>query len=50
VSKEIGCYIVGVYLLSGKVKRMLDSYWADYKAGKFPVYDRKAAMGTASEG
>ncbi|HLU25710.1 MAG TPA: alanine/glycine:cation symporter family protein [Longimicrobiales bacterium] len=42
--------LVGVYLLSGKVKRMLDSYWADYKAGKFPVYDRKAAMGTASEG
>src|SRR5690606_7480332 len=31
--------LLGVYILHGKVKRMLDDYWSDYKEGKFPVYD-----------
>ena len=30
--------LVGVLLLSGKVRRDLDSYWAKYKAGEFKVY------------
>ncbi len=30
--------LIGVYLLSGKVKRMLDEYWRDYTAGRFPTY------------
>ncbi|HEU5049382.1 MAG TPA: alanine/glycine:cation symporter family protein [Gemmatimonadales bacterium] len=30
--------LVGVLLLSGKVRRDLDSYWTKYKAGEFPVY------------
>jgi AGCS family alanine or glycine:cation symporter len=31
--------LLGVYILHGKVKSMLSSYWADYKAGKHKVYD-----------
>jgi alanine or glycine:cation symporter, AGCS family len=30
--------LIGVLLLSGKVKRELDEYWARYRAGDF---DRK---------
>jgi AGCS family alanine or glycine:cation symporter len=30
--------LLGVLLLSGKVRRDLDAYWAKYKAGEFPVY------------
>ena len=30
--------LLGVFLLSGKVRRDLDAYWAKYKAGEFPVY------------
>ncbi len=30
--------LAGVLLLSGKVRRDLDSYWAKYKADEFPVY------------
>lgn len=30
--------LIGVLLLSGKVKRELEAYWARYKAGEFPVY------------
>ncbi len=30
--------LFGVLLLSGKVRRDLQEYWAKYKAGEFPVY------------
>jgi alanine or glycine:cation symporter, AGCS family len=30
--------MLGVYILSSKVKHMLDRYWADYKGDRFPVY------------
>jgi AGCS family alanine or glycine:cation symporter len=30
--------LLGVFLLSGKVRRELDAYWTRYKAGEFPVY------------
>ncbi|HET9133763.1 MAG TPA: alanine/glycine:cation symporter family protein [Gemmatimonadales bacterium] len=30
--------LVGVLLLSGKVRADLDAYWAKYRAGEFPVY------------
>ncbi len=30
--------LIGVYLLSGKLRGMLDSYWSRYKAGAFQVY------------
>jgi AGCS family alanine or glycine:cation symporter len=30
--------LLGVYILSGKVKGMLNDYWADYKTGQFKVY------------
>jgi alanine or glycine:cation symporter, AGCS family len=30
--------LVGVLLLSGKVRVDLDAYWAKYRAGEFPVY------------
>lgn len=30
--------LVGVFLLSGRVRRDLDTYWAKYKAGEFTVY------------
>jgi AGCS family alanine or glycine:cation symporter len=30
--------LLGVFLLSGKVRRDLDAYWSKYKAGEFPVY------------
>jgi AGCS family alanine or glycine:cation symporter len=30
--------LIGVYLLSGKVKAMLDEYWAGYKAGQYRTY------------
>ena len=30
--------MLGVFLLSGKVKADLDAYWAKYKAGEFKVY------------
>lgn len=30
--------LFGVFLLSGKVRRDLDSYWGKYKAGEFKVY------------
>jgi AGCS family alanine or glycine:cation symporter len=32
--------LVGVVLLSGKVKADLDSYWHKLQAGEFPRYDR----------
>lgn len=31
--------LLGVYILSGKVRKMLDEYWAKYKGGEFKVYD-----------
>jgi AGCS family alanine or glycine:cation symporter len=30
--------LLGVYILSGKVKGMLDDYWKDYKSNQFQVY------------
>ena len=30
--------LLGVYILSGKVKGLLDSYWAKYRAGEFREY------------
>jgi alanine or glycine:cation symporter, AGCS family len=30
--------LIGVYMLSGRVKRELDEYWARYKRGEFKVY------------
>jgi AGCS family alanine or glycine:cation symporter len=30
--------LIGVYLLSGSVKRELDQYWGMYRAGEFKVY------------
>ena len=30
--------LLGLYILSGKVRRDLDDYWAKYKAGEFKVY------------
>jgi AGCS family alanine or glycine:cation symporter len=30
--------LLGVFLLSGKVRKDLDDYWAKYKAGEFKVY------------
>jgi AGCS family alanine or glycine:cation symporter len=30
--------LLGVYILSGKVKGMLDSYWSDYTAGRHKTY------------
>jgi len=30
--------ILGVYFLSGKVKRSLDDYWSKYTNGEFPTY------------
>lgn len=30
--------LLGVYLLSGKVKGMLDEYWSNYKGGRFKTY------------
>lgn len=30
--------LIGVLLLSGRVRKDLDEYWAKYKAGEFPVY------------
>lgn len=32
--------LIGVYLLHGKVKQALDTYWQKYKAGEFPVYGK----------
>ena len=31
--------LLGVYILSGKVKGMLDDYWQRYKSDQFQVYD-----------
>lgn len=42
--------LIGVYFLSGKLKRMLDEYWSSYKAGRFPVYDGKVAVRVTSDG
>lgn len=36
--------ILGVLLLSGQVKRSLDSYWAKYKAGELRMYDKRGAV------
>lgn len=33
--------LIGVYLLHGKVKAALDDYWRRYKAGEFPVYEKR---------
>ena len=30
--------ILGVVLLTGKVRKRLDKYWVEYKAGNFPTY------------
>src|SRR5690606_25702067 len=30
--------LLGVYILSGKVRSMLDDYWQRYKSGQFKVY------------
>jgi AGCS family alanine or glycine:cation symporter len=30
--------LIGVFLLSGKVRRALDDYWSKYQAGQFKVY------------
>lgn len=31
--------LFGVYVLSGKVRKLLDEYWNQYKAGEFPEYE-----------
>ena len=31
--------LLGIYFLSGKVRKLLDGYWGKYKAGEFPEYD-----------
>ncbi len=31
--------LFGVYVLSGKVRKLLDDYWNQYKAGEFPEYE-----------
>ena len=31
--------LLGVYILSGKVKGMLDDYWSKYRTGEFKVYE-----------
>ena len=31
--------LIGVYLLSGKVRSALDDYWSKYQAGQFKVYN-----------
>ena len=31
--------LIGVYLLSGKVRHALDDYWSKYQAGQFKVYN-----------
>ena len=36
--------LIGVYLLSGKVKTALDDYWSKHKGGEFRVYDKTAAV------
>ena len=36
--------LIGVYLLSGKVKAALDDYWAKNRAGEFKVYDKRTAV------
>ncbi len=30
--------LLGVYILSGKVRGLLDAYWADYKAGRYQTF------------
>ncbi len=30
--------LIGVYFLSGKLRRMLDDYWSRFRAGEFQVY------------
>jgi len=37
--------LIGVYLLSGKVKRALDDYWAKLKSGEIRRYDAHAVAG-----
>jgi AGCS family alanine or glycine:cation symporter len=32
--------LIGVYLLSGRVRSALDEYWTRYRAGEFPVYEK----------
>ena len=34
--------LIGVYLLSGKVRAALSEYWVKYRLGEFPVYTTKA--------
>ena len=36
--------LIGVYLLSGKVKAALDDYWAKHQGGEFRVYDKAAPV------
>ncbi|HEX2167634.1 MAG TPA: amino acid carrier protein [Longimicrobiales bacterium] len=31
--------LIGVYFLSGKLKRMLDEYWQGYTEGRYPIYE-----------
>ena len=32
--------MIGLYFLSGKVRKALDEYWTKYKAGEFKVYSK----------
>ncbi len=32
--------ILGLLLMSGKVRKALDEYWAGYKKGEYPIYER----------
>ncbi|MGH7463745.1 MAG: alanine/glycine:cation symporter family protein, partial [Longimicrobiales bacterium] len=32
--------LIGVYFLSGKLKRMLDDYWQGYRAGSYRIYEQ----------
>jgi len=38
--------IIGVMLLSGKVRKELNDYWGKLKAGEFKTVDAKSASGS----
>jgi AGCS family alanine or glycine:cation symporter len=36
--------LFGVFVLSGKVRKLLDEYWEQYKAGQFPQHEVKFSL------
>jgi len=40
--------LIGVYFLSGKVKRALDEYWGRYRRGEFETFGNKAKSVTSA--